>query len=310
MLSLRAAALLVGAWIVAAAATSFPASVDLNLVFPRNATYDANALLPIVFAFSNPALITPLQGFLSFQFYEASNDSNGWDYSLFVQPTNHFHLDTNGTTYLAVGTLSELFGKAGTWLLRWTFDTTNCSTTNAGYLESWTFRYLGVGYSDGSARRSVTFSTTTGGDGAQPDVAAAAANTTCGTQNATGSGPIIAEVAGTLNVSLAKPDFNDNFYGDTCAVVSAEVGSPSRTEPLSCAVSLDAGAIASVSAAVTRHACSSRTPVISCTPAASSSVASGLRPIAVSVLSFSPAIGSAAGMVLAMAAVHLWGGLF
>lgn len=306
MPSLRMAALLIGAWVVAVAATSFPASVDLNLVFPRNATYDANTLLPMVFAFSNPALLTSLQVWLTYILYNANNQSEAW-FDILVEPTNPF-FDTNNTTYLAVSPIPEPFGRAGTWLLKWTLETSNCSTTDAGILEPILFQDLGIGYSDGSVSGWVTFSTTTGSDGAQPDVAAAAANTSCG--NA-GSGPIIYQVASTLNVSAVKNSFPDNFYGDTCAVLVGGVASPSPspspTVPLSCAVSLDADAIASISAAATKTACGELHPVVSCPPPTPSSAANGLRPMALSFLSFSPAVGCAAGTALVIAVVR---GLF
>ncbi|CAK7205412.1 hypothetical protein SEUCBS139899_008183 [Sporothrix eucalyptigena] len=311
MLSLRMAALVVGAYIVAVAATSFPAIVDLNLVFPRNTTYDASALLFMVFAFSNPALLTPLQAQLTYGLYDANDwSAPSWGDQL-IHPSTQFHLDTNGTTYLAVKAMPELMNKTGSWLLRWQLDTANCSTTNVGDAGPEAFAETGLGYTSSDVARWVTFSTTTDGSGAQPDLAAAAANATCGAQIATDSGPIIIDVASTYNLSDASILFPDDiFYGDLCAVLvsssSTPTPSPTPTQPLSCAVNLDAGAIASVSAAATQNACSYFNPPESCIPHTPSSAASrNLGPLAASSFSsqFLTVFGATC-MALAIGAIY------
>jgi hypothetical protein len=44
-------------WVVVQAdPTTFPATVEVDLIFPRNDTYAPSALFPIVFAFQNAAL--------------------------------------------------------------------------------------------------------------------------------------------------------------------------------------------------------------------------------------------------------------
>ncbi|CAK7233348.1 hypothetical protein SCUCBS95973_008564 [Sporothrix curviconia] len=230
----------------------------------RNTTYDASKLLFMVFAFSNPALLTPLQADLTYGLYDANNwSAPSWGAQV-VRPSTQFHLDTNGTTYITVVAMPQLLNKTGSWLLEWQFDTVNCSTTTPGDAGPEAFADTGLGYTSRNYGRWLTFSTTADGSGAEPDIAAAAANTTCGAQVATGSGPGIIDVASTYNLtgaSLLIPD--DEFYGDLCAVLVSSSSSsslsssltPTPTTPLSCAVSLDAGAITSISAAATQEAC-------------------------------------------------------
>lgn len=313
MLSLRMAALVVGTYIVTVAATSFPAIVNLNLVFPRNTTYDASKLLFMVFAFSNPALFTPLQAQLTYGLYDANNwSAPSWGAQI-VRPSTQFDLDTNGTTYISVVAMPQLLNKTGSWLLEWELDTVNCSTTNVGDAGPEAFADTGLGYTSSDVGRWITFSTTTDGSGAQPDIAAAAANTTCGAQVATGSGPIIIDVASTYNLtgsSFFIPE--DEFYGDLCAVLVSSSPTPTPTTPLSCAVSLDAGAIASVSAAATQDACTFLHPPESCIPHTPSSVANHNHfPFAASSLLSHFAAGSgAAYMALAIGALYFYGAHF
>ncbi|CAK7243856.1 MAG: hypothetical protein STHCBS139747_005385 [Sporothrix thermara] len=291
------------AWIVAvalnAAATSLPASVDLTLVLPRNDTYDTNTLLPMVFAFSNPSLLPSLQAGLVFNLYDTNNWSVGWVDTL-VEPTNPAFVNDVNTTYFSVRPLFEVYRYASSWRLDWKLLISNCSTTSAGIISPFLFYDFGIGYSESRVTGSVYFSTTTdeSAGGVQPDVAAAAANTSCG--NA-GSGPIIAHVEKTLNVSAVKAILPSYFYGDTCAVIAGAVASPVPAVPTSCAVSLDAEAVASISAAATKTACGAKTPVISCPPPTPSSAASSLRLTALSFVSFPTAVSCVAGMVLIIA---------
>lgn len=48
---------------------TFPATVEFDLVFPRNETYAADALLPIVFAVQNPEAVGPLAFSTSWSIY-------------------------------------------------------------------------------------------------------------------------------------------------------------------------------------------------------------------------------------------------
>lgn len=265
---------------MAVAEASFPATVDVTLVFPRNSTYDANTLLPVVFSLETPELVSALQAKLSYQLWDVDNPSastSTWG-NVLVQPTSNLP----NTTYLAVDSLSELFGQAGSWKLIWTLATTNCSTDEVGGT-------MASDFSSNNQQHVVAFSTTTDGSGTTPDVAASAANTTCGSNNTAHA--VSVSVTGTLDVLYNRPDF---YYGDICAVQQLAT---SVTVPSSCAVSLDTAAVASISAAITSSACLAATPVISCpaTTSTSSSAASGLRPSATSLFP--------AGVALAMVSV-------
>ncbi|EPE09531.1 hypothetical protein F503_07307 [Ophiostoma piceae UAMH 11346] len=280
MVAVKVAALLAGAG-SAVAAVSFPATVDLTLVFPRNATYDASALLPIVFAFDNPEAVPLLQPDLWYTLWDASNDSASVANNRLVQPSTP--ISTNDSFFLAIDSLDQLVGKAGSWRLQWNLDTVNCSSSTEGSTTAST-------YLANSPIRSIYFTTTTDGSGAQPDIAAAATNTTCGTE--AHANTIEFSISGTLTAGLSKPD---GFDGTECAVQADS--EDEYAVPSSCAVSLDDAAVASVSAAATQTACAASSPVVSCpaaTSTAASSAASGLRFVA----SGSASIAAVAGLIV------------
>lgn len=259
MVSVKAAALLAAAG-MAAADISVPTTVNSTLVFPRNATYDANTLLPLVLAVNNVDAATVLDVDVWY-YLSNSNSSNTY------VAENRLTLSTNGTLKIGVTSLDAVFGTAGEWQLRLELSSVNCT---AGTATSDT----ASNYYPSSQIRTIFFTTTTDGSGAQPDIAAAAANVTCG--NGTSSNTASMYIASTLNATI---DGTDGFSSDVCAVQPILSDEEEYALPSSCAVSLDDAAVAEVSATATQNACSKQTPVISC-PAettTSTSAASGLR---------------------------------
>ncbi|KAJ5415827.1 hypothetical protein N7465_004522 [Penicillium sp. CMV-2018d] len=250
----RASFLLAAAWALPAAAVTFPQTVEVDLIFPRNETYAPSEVFPIVFAFQNAALIPSL---------DPSFDINLWvnvEHNISISPLN---IDLT-----AVNFSSAAVGDQPLYV--YTFAT-NLNTTNNNadavtrYNLAWAFGAGNCSGDDGSA-------TTFGGgfesshviftiaqSGAAPEIS----NNASG---CTGLSHLAFNVTGTLPVADTSKWDGHN----TCAVFSdttpTPVGSP-------CAATADASAAASISAAATSKACAAFSPAISCPSKKSSAVA-------------------------------------
>ncbi|KAJ5522065.1 hypothetical protein N7527_006180 [Penicillium freii] len=247
----RASFLLAAAWALPAAAVTFPQTVEVDLIFPRNETYAPSEVFPIVFAFQNAALIPSL---------DPSFDINLWvnvEHNTSILPAN---IDLT-----AVNFSSAAVGDQPLYV--YTFAT-NLNTTNNGadavtlYNLVWAF---GAGNCSGDDRSATTFGGgfessnvifTIAQSGAAPEISNNASTST-NASACTGLSHLAFNVTGTLPVADTRKWDGHN----TCAVFSdttpTPVGSP-------CAATADASAAASISAAATSKACAAFSPAISC----------------------------------------------
>jgi len=228
---------------VPAFATTFPTTVEVDLIFPRNDTYGPTALFPFVFAFQNALLAPSLDPGFDISLREiTSPNTTGYGLALDVSATNFSRSDPL-YVYTSITSLP-----AAAYRLEWSFGASNCS-------DQGTFT-LGGGFRE----QSVEFTIQAGAP--LPDLVSTATSTS--TECADIS-HFAFNLTGTLNVPIPAQDDSR----DTCAVLS-------DTQPLvpgnPCAVQVSNVTASSIEAALTATACAAVSPVVSCpkTNAASS----------------------------------------
>ncbi|KAN0108809.1 hypothetical protein V8E51_008551 [Hyaloscypha variabilis] len=226
---------------VPAFATTFPTTVEVDLIFPRNDTYGPTALFPFVFAFQNALLAPSLDPGFDISLREiTSPNTTGYGLALDVSATNFSRSDPL-YVYTSITSLP-----AAAYRLEWSFGASNCS-------DQGTFT-LGGGFRE----QSVEFTIQAGAP--LPDLVSTATSPECANIS-----HFAFNLTGTLNVPIPAQDDNR----DTCAVLS-------DTQPLvpgnPCAVQVSNVTASSIEAALTATACAAVSPVVSCpkTNAASS----------------------------------------
>jgi len=242
-LSLRSALGATMLWAAQVGGTTFPATVEVDLIFPRNDTYAPSALFPIVFAFQNAALAPSLDpGFdLTIQSSDGGNTTAQIQNPLLDQTWNNFSSSEPTYVYTYITNLNETdSGVAASYMLSWAFGAGNCSNDTGS-------QTLGGGFRSSS----VEFTIQSGAQ--QPDlVAATASSSSCANMS-----HFAFNLTGTLDVALPAQYDGRN----TCAVFS-DVQPLVAGDP--CAVQVGSATASSISAALTATACAAVSPVVSC----------------------------------------------
>lgn len=226
----------------------FPATVEVDLIFPRNDTYAPSAMTPIVFAIQNSQLAPPLNLNLQYFIYYLgdSHISNGSDGEFDFR-----YVSFSSNPYFVYHTDSVLNATEGRCKFVWSLFAGNCS----GSVED--------GATLGDDARGGGFLFTTMNGAQQPDLVAATADCANNTESLTFG------ITGTLpfwDTSILHPQ-------NSCAVISP---TPPPANP--CGAKVDASAASSISAAITAAECSDIRPLhpaISCPTV--KSVARGLH---------------------------------
>lgn len=228
---------------VEAATATFPGTVEVDLIFPRNDTYMPSPLMPIVFAIQNSNLAAPLDPGLSYHIEELGTSSNGTNIISGILDLRWANFSSSGP-YFAFASTSQLINAEGTWLFSWTLASGNCS----GSPENGTMEFSGH-----NQAHFIIFTTKNGSQ--QPDLVAATEDATCAkTESHTFN------VTGILDVPNS---IGSNYDGrDSCAVLSPA----SSPAPNPCGAKVDSVSASSISAALTATACASLHPVVSCPP--------------------------------------------
>ncbi|ROW15175.1 hypothetical protein VPNG_03015 [Cytospora leucostoma] len=213
---------------MSAAQITFPTSVELDLVFPRDATYSPVALMPIVFAVQNSQAASSLGLTISWQFVKIGAGD----------PSSTGFWDLTSTNYSSdpyyIYTYTPLLKDAeGDFKLLWYAYSTNCSSS--GSMDP-SFR---------SENKYVTFTLQNGTQ--QPDLVAAISPDTCATMSTQ-----TYDIVGTVPYS----DYENPEPGRNSCAVLAEP-SPAATP---CALSLVSAQASSISAAITATACAGKYP--------------------------------------------------
>ena len=226
-------------WAAQAGATTFPATVEVDLVFPRNDSYAPSALFPIIFAFQNAALAPSLDPGFDMTLWDSNgNTATVLPPSIDLKWTN-FTSSEPTYVYTYVTSLNQTNGTSpASYRLNWAFGAGNCS--NEGGAQT-----IGGGFRD----NTVEFTIQSGAQ--QPDFGAAS-SASCANMS-----HFAFNLTGTLDVT--RPD---NYDGrNTCAVFS-DVNPLVDGNP--CAAQVGSAAASSISVALTATACAVVSPIISC----------------------------------------------
>ncbi|KAI1660775.1 hypothetical protein F4813DRAFT_348288 [Daldinia decipiens] len=225
--------------ISAVKAIEFPATLDVDLIYPRNGTFAPTVLTPIVFAIRNPQLAKPLD--LSFQWdiYKEDEPVSDGPFSSGNKDLQWVDFSNISDPYF-VFTYTKKLNVEDSWWIRWEVAWRNCSETPS------TLYPVEISFSH---RNNVVEFTTKNGT-KQLDLASV--NTpddeTCGN---------VTDTRVTLNVtgSLDTPHPYKYDGRETCAILAppSNVTAPPPTR--TCGVEVGASAASSISAAITSQAC-------------------------------------------------------
>jgi hypothetical protein len=226
-----------------AVTTTFPATVEVDLIFPRNDTYAPSAMFPIVFAFQNAELAPSLDPGFDMTLWDSTGNNTLADQpSIGLQWQNFSGTDPFYVYTFVIG-LNTTEGKtSASHVLNWAFGAGNCSNADGGLK-------FGGGFRGGFVEFTIQ-------DGAQkPDLVAA--TTGPGSSSCSDMTHFAFNLTGTLDVPIPK-DFGGR---NTCAVFS-DVSPVVAGNP--CAVQVSHEAASSISAALTATACAAAIPGVTC----------------------------------------------
>ncbi|KAM7211386.1 hypothetical protein V8F06_013237 [Rhypophila decipiens] len=221
---------------------TFPSTVEVDLVFPRNDTYSPEPFFPLVFAIQNPGLIGPLLFAIPYVIW-SSNFSDAISGVIYVGDNV-----SSSDTYFPYRFTSELRETEDTWYLKWEVASGNCS-------ESTMLELGGSTNVSFPQYRGKTLGFTTKKGAKLPDLVAATDQDTC----AANMESLTYNVTGTL----ATPHPFSYDGRNSCAVLSSTSPSP---VPNPCGANFNASAASSIAAAITATLCAVPVPGVSCPP--------------------------------------------
>ena len=216
----------------ASTTNSFPATVEFDLVFPRNDTYAPTTLFPIVFAAQNSHYAAVLEPAMTYRIFSMDDYNKGRDYELDLRWSNFSSTDP----FFTHAAVRRFLNVEGTWGFLWSLSTVNCSYGTG--LDG----AVGTG---GTLNSTVTVFTTKLG-APLPDLVAATDASTCAEADSRA-----------FNLTGLMDD-------TSCAILSSTVPLPASNP---CAVKVDSAIASSISAAMTSTDCTQQAhPVVSCPP--------------------------------------------
>lgn len=236
--------------------------VEIDLVFPRNETYNPSPLMPIVFSYRNTGLIPLLNPTVSYEFWPYNDNSGPGITGRQEVLVNH----TSTDPYLKHSFYLFPFDTEGIWSLAFRVSWTNCYGGGSDFDPEQALRV-------NNTELGIIF--TTKGPSKQIDLVAATNNQTCA-----------APAGVAINITGAVDTQNEGFEGDLCAVVTSP-----PTEAESCAVTIGAAAASSISASMTSDVCKWRAATdvpdgVDCSSFKSKSLALQIVPGAATCLAF------------------------
>ncbi|KAJ5131497.1 uncharacterized protein N7515_007536 [Penicillium bovifimosum] len=237
---------------------------EVDLIFPRNGTFEPMVLMPVIFAFQNPRVIDGLYPYLRYGVWPADLPNGNHSMAAYIDD-GEFHLNTTDEVlYLTSSIPSTLhpedLNTENEWEFVWGLEWTNCPTPAKGTTSG--FDPM-VNLYDQSDSHSIRFATKKGAG--QPNLTALTADDKCDDISATA-----------FNVTKILIAQSGSHQGDKCA----ELETPAPT-PSPCKVSIAPSAASSIAAAITAAQCDGIDPVVSCPPknggAAVTDMASSLK---------------------------------
>jgi hypothetical protein len=222
---------------------TFPATVEVDLVFPRNDTYAPARLIPIVWAFQNSQLAASLDPYIQYSVSKNTNLSDDIALSFVDLTLVNF---SSSDPYYAHAFLPQLYGLEGQWTLQWTLNMGSCS----GNPDEGTLNITGQ-----ALWKAITF--TTRNDSQQPDLVAASAESACAGTNE----------SYTFNITDTLSVWDTTKYDgrNSCAVLS-----PTAPTANPCGAAISSAAASSISLSITSTACALQYPSVTCSPASKS----------------------------------------
>ncbi|EEU49013.1 uncharacterized protein NECHADRAFT_75749 [Fusarium vanettenii 77-13-4] len=201
--------------------------VEIDLVFPRNETYNPSPLMPIVFSYRNIELVPLLRPMITFEIWDYNNSSG----PIYDSPREAPLINHSSSDPYFQHSLMYPLNLEGTWGLRFYVYWTNCVKDGEGSLgfNPYTIHRTNV--------TNVAIIFTTKGPSKQIDLVAATSNKTC----AAPAG-IAIDIASTDNTF----DSTGEYEKDRCPWVTS-----SPTEADSCAVTIGAAAASSIADSMT-----------------------------------------------------------
>ncbi|KAI1800509.1 hypothetical protein F4811DRAFT_25620 [Daldinia bambusicola] len=242
-------------WVSTVRAINFPATVDIDIVYPRNGTFAPEVLTPIVFTVRNPQLAAPLDLNLRWEIYRNDRPFNDGPWSVgtkrLIWATN-----PNATDPFYVYGYTDKLNVEAPWWLRWKLSWGNCSQSDDPNQEPGVASDVSFSH----VRNIVEFTTKNGST--QLDLATVnrPGDDTCGNVTDT---RVTFNVTGVLDTP--RPYQYDDL--DTCAVLAppSNITTPPPTK--TCGPEIDASAASSILAGITATACANLPgPDVSCPP--------------------------------------------
>jgi hypothetical protein len=227
-----------------AALLTFPATAEVDLVFPRNDTYANTVLMPIVFAIQNSQLAASIDLFFFWNIVQLQPPNNNSVTQGFLA-LKYANISTD--PYFAWNSITNANATEGSWALNWSIYVWNCSAT-----------YGPMSEDNGHVILNKTLIFTTKEGAPQPDLVAATATGTCANTES-----FTFNITATLDQSYEE---GMNYEkANSCAVLDLDPKLP-RPSANPCGATIDALSASSISSALTAMACTSFTPVVSCPP--------------------------------------------
>ncbi|KAJ4248493.1 hypothetical protein NW762_012831 [Fusarium torreyae] len=205
--------------------------MKVDLVFPRNETYNPSPLMPIIFSYRNPGLAPSLKLKIIYEVWNYTNSSGESIGGKEEVPL----LNSSSDPYFQHTAFIYPFNTEGIWLLAVHFRFVNCFEETG--LGSYPEITVGVNSTD----FSVIF--TTKGPSKQIDLVAATSS-----QNCSNPAGITININDTVKTPSSK--YGSEYGREFCPVVSSP-----PIEASSCDVTIGAAAASSISASMTTWAC-------------------------------------------------------
>lgn len=222
---------------------------EVDLVFPRNDTFEPMPLMPLVFAIQNYAAFKKLYASIEYRLELLHRPQN----ATFI-PFRSFSfedLPTNESTVFLRHGFPNLVNTENTWKLQWKARWTNCSTSDDGTafdddhgIEDW----HGFHTRTYEPYQNLIFTTREGGR--QPNLTTLTTGDDCDKTQA-----FTFNVTKTLRLPLAL----EGWGPSSCALLA----SPPPT-PRPCKASVPPKAASSISSTLTHIECFASTPAVSC----------------------------------------------
>ncbi|KAI8719883.1 hypothetical protein NCS52_00770600 [Fusarium sp. LHS14.1] len=213
--------------------------LEIDLVFPRNETYNPSPLMPIVFSYRNTKLIPLLRPTITYEIWRYSDFGGdnlpGEEEVPLVNPSS-------SDPYLKHSFYVSDFDTEDTWLLAFHVRWTSCVKDGKGSLGFDPYTVLQTNLTN------VGIVFTTKGPSKQIDLVAATSNQTC------------AAPAG-IAIDIASTDNTFDSTGENEEDRCPWVTSP-PTEADSCAVTIGTAAASSISASMTSDVCNWRAATV------------------------------------------------